>query len=527
MTEITEGHSGARSESLRFEALMVVGLTFFWQLIRASFLVTFFLTDGRTSPLQIHFDIALIISAMTLAAFPALCTELFGRKRGVTLGTLGVCTATLLVDTTAKGAGILPLITALCFGISFALLTVCWGRSCAQRIQLPGYEMMPSLLALSFFLSFLIAIPTLYSDIDPWFYAIVPLVSGACWFLAEHGHTSTQRVPREGASLTAPSSSMKAIQTRTSSVRLMIALCVTSLFVVISGMLVGILGDFDGIAKGSAEKRLFETMAFAFVLAMLTYAAVKFPALGIITWGSTLTLVLIGVLLAMAFQDSLTAMGADILTIGRRTVWFLLWLLIVSATSQSIEDTTRNLAVFFAAMYGVSRAAIDLVRLSQPIANMPNSSTFVLMMLFAIVLIICAFVVIGASLYDFLTRQGYARALDELSGTSLKNGTAELSPANDVASTMDVREESLRHRACISLGEQNKLTEREFVTLEYLAMGHTMPHIAETLSVSQNTIRSHAKAIYRKMNLHSKQELIDVVDKQMDQERSTNGIARK
>jgi DNA-binding CsgD family transcriptional regulator len=498
---------------------MVAGLTFFWQLIRGSFLVTFFTADGRTSPLQIYFDVALIICAMTLAAFPALCAELFDRRRDVTLGILGVCTLVLLVDAATQGTGVLPLITALSSGVSFAVLTVCWGRSCAQRIQLLEYEMMPSLIALSFFLSFLIAVPTVYSDIDCWFYSFVPIISGTCWFLAEHGSECAEHNhPRtSAASLATPDDSMKSMQTHTSSVRLMVALCVTSLFVVISGLLVGILGDFDGLTKGSGERRFFETMAFAFVLVVLTYAAVKFPAVGIITWGSTLMLVLVGVLLAMAFQDSLTAMGADILTMGRRTVWFLLWLLIVSATSQSIAETTRNLAVFFAAMFGVSRAVIDFARLSQPTADMPGSSAFVIMLLVATSLIICAFVIIGASLYDFLTRQGYVRALDELTKTSLEEG--------DAGHAMGDRDESLRHRACISLGKKNRLTEREFITLEYLAMGHTMPHIAETLGVSQNTIRSHAKAIYRKMNLHSKQELIDVVDNQINKERLSNSIA--
>ena len=52
--------------------------------------------------------------------------------------------------------------------------------------------------------------------------------------------------------------------------------------------------------------------------------------------------------------------------------------------------------------------------------------------------------------------------------------------------------------------QKQKLTQRELEVLKGLVEGHTDRFIAETLFVSQHTIRSHVKNIYRKLNVSSK-----------------------
>ena len=48
--------------------------------------------------------------------------------------------------------------------------------------------------------------------------------------------------------------------------------------------------------------------------------------------------------------------------------------------------------------------------------------------------------------------------------------------------------------------------------MELIARGNTVARIAETLLVSENTIRTHSKRIYTKLDIHRKQELADLVD---------------
>lgn len=46
--------------------------------------------------------------------------------------------------------------------------------------------------------------------------------------------------------------------------------------------------------------------------------------------------------------------------------------------------------------------------------------------------------------------------------------------------------------------------------MEYIARGYTVARAAEELIVSENTIRTHSKRIYAKLDVHKKQELIDM-----------------
>ena len=67
--------------------------------------------------------------------------------------------------------------------------------------------------------------------------------------------------------------------------------------------------------------------------------------------------------------------------------------------------------------------------------------------------------------------------------------------------------------ACDELVGRYGLSEREQSVLELLARGNTRASIAEKLCISENTVRVHVKNIYAKMHIHSKQQLIDMVDK--------------
>jgi DNA-binding CsgD family transcriptional regulator len=42
-----------------------------------------------------------------------------------------------------------------------------------------------------------------------------------------------------------------------------------------------------------------------------------------------------------------------------------------------------------------------------------------------------------------------------------------------------------------------------------LGQGRSVANIASTLFISENTAKSHIRSIYRKLGVHSKQELID------------------
>ena len=55
------------------------------------------------------------------------------------------------------------------------------------------------------------------------------------------------------------------------------------------------------------------------------------------------------------------------------------------------------------------------------------------------------------------------------------------------------------------------LTERERETASLMARGYTAKHVAEELTVAVSTVKGYRKSIYRKMGIHRKDELIEIV----------------
>ena len=63
-----------------------------------------------------------------------------------------------------------------------------------------------------------------------------------------------------------------------------------------------------------------------------------------------------------------------------------------------------------------------------------------------------------------------------------------------------------------ALQRRYRLSAREAEVMELIARGNTVARIAEDLVVSENTIRTHSKRIYAKLDIHKKQELLDLIE---------------
>lgn len=65
---------------------------------------------------------------------------------------------------------------------------------------------------------------------------------------------------------------------------------------------------------------------------------------------------------------------------------------------------------------------------------------------------------------------------------------------------------------CDTLVREGKLSPRETEVFGYLARGHSHAYVAQTLTVSENTIRTHVRNIYRKLGISSKEELLKTIN---------------
>ena len=93
---------------------------------------------------------------------------------------------------------------------------------------------------------------------------------------------------------------------------------------------------------------------------------------------------------------------------------------------------------------------------------------------------------------------------------------ARLSSASKPREAM-TSEESMA-RACALASERHGLTPRESEILGYLVKGYDRGFIAQSLSVSAETVKSHTRHIYEKLGAHTRLELFNAVARCLDED---------
>lgn len=71
-------------------------------------------------------------------------------------------------------------------------------------------------------------------------------------------------------------------------------------------------------------------------------------------------------------------------------------------------------------------------------------------------------------------------------------------------------------QACQDLAREAGLTDREAQLLVLFAHGRNIDFICNELYISKNTAKTHSRNIYRKLDVHSQQELINAVERKID-----------
>lgn len=101
-----------------------------------------------------------------------------------------------------------------------------------------------------------------------------------------------------------------------------------------------------------------------------------------------------------------------------------------------------------------------------------------------------------------LPRFSFARTIDEVApaagSPAVPDDGAEASPS--------------RARRCAELADRTGLTDREREVFDLLAYGRNARYIQDALAISYSTAKTHVSHIYRKLGVHSQQELLSLVE---------------
>lgn len=121
--------------------------------------------------------------------------------------------------------------------------------------------------------------------------------------------------------------------------------------------------------------------------------------------------------------------------------------------------------------------------------------------------IISACLVFGIVAYVVLVQKSFSFSLTI-------QGIQPLTPLATAATGIeaDGAQQPLEGR-CAAIGTAAGLTDREQEIFEYLARGRNVRFIQDELTVSYNTVKTHVSHIYAKLDVHSHQELIDLVER--------------
>lgn len=135
-----------------------------------------------------------------------------------------------------------------------------------------------------------------------------------------------------------------------------------------------------------------------------------------------------------------------------------------------------------------------------------SSMNLIVSIALTLTIVICAFLLFSEKSFDelFKTSNDSEAELDELFAASPEPA---LRKEADEAS-----EKSAFNIVIGNISEHYGLSKRESEVFRYIAMGYNAQIISEKLFISWNTVRGHSRNVYTKLGIHSRQELIVLVD---------------
>ena len=95
---------------------------------------------------------------------------------------------------------------------------------------------------------------------------------------------------------------------------------------------------------------------------------------------------------------------------------------------------------------------------------------------------------------------------------------AKVNVSLDLSQTQNEFERQHRpwREACKKIAERSSLSKREQEVFELIATGRSPQNVAKHLVVSIHTVRSHIRNIYVKLDAHSHEELVSIVEKEIE-----------
>lgn len=271
-------------------------------------------------------------------------------------------------------------------------------------------------------------------------------------------------------------------------------------------------------------------VAVAVVVMVAAWVSPRDAAFGTLCYSMLVACVLVVLVLALLNVDA-TVMG-DVSSVLFGLTCICLWALLCRMSFKSGADAVRVVGLGFGAACLGSTAGVGVGALVYELGMPEGLLSFVM----AAAIILC----VAGSLF-LLRRDDIVRLMEPVENPDMETVGAAMSArfAGDGrnfavgergekgerseglpiegaavdASALDGYQASLQ-RLCAIVGIDYGLSAREVDVLELLVLGKDAKAIADALFISFNTVRSHIRRLYGKLDVHSRQELLDLVREQ-------------
>lgn len=467
----------------------IVGAGFFWAWLDALFMSAFFIDPVFRGPLSemgvvLAFGCNAIFLTLILAQQNKARALLSNRTSSLVLALAGVA-GSLLYFFAGTGAGWPVLIAGsiLC-GVFMASFGASWGIVFCHdgaRSAMP-YVTGAFAFAAVVDLILLFMIP----QATAMFFALTPVASGIMFFLLD----PARRAPSPDKNLQPPRRGIRSFLRRYLGV---------SLTIIVSMVLVKVgFGYLQHMISYSVEamshpfgKEGIDFELIRGVFAWVIFALLLFkPSVSSVLYRVGFLIMVAGVMAMPFFSESSQFIVPKIAIVGGYTVFdIFIWVAFCHVAHTQSHDPLKTIVamrlVSTTCVVAGTMLGIAVMGYGEHIDFSSSPETTVI----GYFIVIATVLLLSADDVRVLFRSAQPPSKEEL---AIQN------------------EETLTTRA-EALFNTSGLTAREKEIATLLVQGRTQPWIAEALSISDNTVKTHVQHIYQKIDVHDRQQLIDKV----------------
>lgn len=494
-----------REAVLASSALSAVGWALLWVLVQRGMFTTSLsaLSPRARAAASLVLMGAVCASALAVGLRPGLATRLV-RARRAPAALAVACSAILaaryaLVGALGAGGGDTAMLVVLAVllaaeGAAFCLVFLAW----SLRLEAEARDdfkravlVQVAAIAASFFLAPLDALGSGYMTVMQ--AAALPL-SAACLAVASGMEPVADASAIEGAS-SAPGPGRRAVS--------WLAATAAGFF------LVGLVGYAPEIVGGMSETYSEGWLSFGF--ALLTLAPLAYLCLhpdserlaAGVALAATLVILLCFFALTLVISSG-SGFQYELARFTRRVSRVMLFMLVTLAVARLGIPAARAFPLAFLLPAFLPKVVLYAVQLGAPgVAAGAGSEAAG-----------AALAVVGFLLTACMAVTMFIGATSQVLGALVQGAPAGAS-ADSSAAGPDTEPDALRCQACERIAQERGLTERELQVLELFSAGNSLRRTCEELSLSKGTVNTHSQSLYRKLGVHSKQEVIDLVGERM------------